>query len=120
MKQLFIMLSTLVFVGCSSDAQTEKSAKMFLENYYGQDFKEAKKYASQKTVAEIDDILNSSDISLEPLADSERPIIEIKDILINGDTAYCRFILSKESEDASAMSETLVLVQENGQWRAEL
>lgn len=114
-KFFLTLIATLLFVGCSENHKIEKTAQKFLDSYFSQNLRDAKSYAAEKTAADIDYFLSQAEI--EPLSKSEAPIVEINDILICEDSAYCRYTLKQNLDDASAMSENLTLIKENGEWK---
>ena len=110
-----ILVSMLT--ACSNNGNPESVAKHFLEAYYKMDLDKAARYASDKTKADIAN-LQSQIQGVEPTP-SEIPEITIKDLIIKGDTAYCRYIVSQDKNDAAALSENLILVKERGEWVAD-
>ena len=87
-----ILVSMLT--ACSNNGNPESVAKHFLEAYYKMDLDKAARYASDKTKADIANLQSQ-------------------------DTAYCRYIVSQDKNDAAALSENLILVKERGEWVAD-
>lgn len=117
MKLVTYVLFMFLIVSCSENAKTGQIAESFLEKYYSHNFDDAKKYSSKKTIASIDTMLMYGKI--EPLSKDDMPIVKIEDILIIQDTAYCRYMLMVDDNDGSAMTENLILIKEEGEWKAD-
>jgi hypothetical protein len=112
-------------VGCGgvNRSNTEAVSRAFLSAYYGQDMERAMELASEATCEELQMVIDTwtnEGITPEEAREMAMPvIIEIHGARIDGDTAYCSYTICIDRNDANAMPETLLLVQENKVWKAD-
>ncbi|MFI3261567.1 MAG: DUF4878 domain-containing protein [Rikenellaceae bacterium] len=119
MKRIFAIITLILTISCTSKNKVEDVAKSFLSNFYNEDLKKALKYASSETVEDINMIIENSPVEIVPLIKSEQYKVEIKEVSEEDDIAYCRYVVTKDENDAAAMSEVLVLIKEGDEWKAK-
>ncbi|MFI3267338.1 MAG: DUF4878 domain-containing protein [Rikenellaceae bacterium] len=119
MKRILAIITLLISVSCASKSKVEDVAKSFLSNFYNEDLKNALKFASSETVEDINMIIENTPFEIVPLAKPDQYSVDIKEVYIENDTAYCRYVVTKDVSDAAAMSETLTLIKENDEWKAK-
>lgn len=120
-KALIVIILILSACGCSSSNQQARIAEKFLTAYFGYDLQQAIELADDDTRAELEGMkaqLEADNLKPEDLrANGEKVIIEINNVLVDGDSAICNYTVKMSPDDANAMTNNLILVKKEGTWK---
>lgn len=117
MRQLTFISMLVLLVACAAEKEynTPKDvARVWLENYYNNDFEEAKAYSTNATQAMIDTIRTTIFTDLEDVLDFKIKSVACKEV---GETATCDYVY-QEGQDK--IPEKIDLKKVDGQWLVDM
>ena len=122
MKKTLILTLLLGCIACHRCDRSNPAevAETFLNAYFSYDFDRAEETADDQTqtaIRQMREQFRAQGTDLGKLQwESERYLVTVHHVLVEGDTAICSYTVKKDETGANAMNENLILVRKGDGW----